>query len=100
MRRIFGPKRDEVTGEWRKIHNEELNVLYSSPNILGVLKSRMTWVGRGVYGVLVGKPEGERPMGRPRRRWEGNIKVDLQEVGCGVWTGSIWLRIGAGGGML
>jgi len=55
---------------------------------------------RGVYGVLVGKPEEKRPMGRPRRRWEGNIKVDLQEVGCGVWTGSIWLRIGAGGGML
>jgi len=82
LRRIFGPKRDEVTGEWRKIHNEELNVLYSSPNILRVLKSRMTWVGRGVYGVLVGKPEGERPMGRPRRRWEDNIIMDLQEVVC------------------
>ena len=70
--RIFGPKRDEVTGEWRKLHNEELNVLYSSPNILRVVKSRMRWAGRGVYRVLVGKPEGKRPMGRPRRiilRW-------------------------------
>ena len=90
--RIFGPKRDEVTGEWRKLHNEELHYLYSSPNIVQVIKSRrMRWVGhvarmgegRGVYRVLVAKPEGKRPLGRPRRRWEDNIKMDLQEVGCG-----------------
>ena len=78
LRRIFGPRRDEVTGEWRRLHNEELNDLYSSPNIVRVIKSRrmrlaghLARVGekRGVYRVLVGKPEGERPLGRPRRRW-------------------------------
>ena len=90
------PKRDGVTGEWRKLHNEELNDLYSSPNIVRVVKSRrMRWVGhvpcmeeeRGVHKVLVGKPEGTRPLGRPRRRWEDNIKMDLEEVGrdCGDW---------------
>ena len=92
LRRIFRPKRDEVTGEWRKLHNEELHVLYSSPNIVRVKKSRrMRWVGhvarigegRGVYRVLVGKPEGRRQQGRPRLRWEDNIKMDLKEVGCG-----------------
>ena len=91
LRRIFGPKTDEVTGEWRKLHNEELDVLYS-PNIVRVIKSRiMRWVGhvarvgkrRSVYRVLVGKPEVKRPLGRLRRRWEDNIKMDLQEVGCG-----------------
>jgi hypothetical protein len=91
LRRIFGPKRDEVMGEWRKLHNEELNDLYSLPNLVRVIKSRrMRWAGhvarmgagRGVYRVLVGKPEGKRPMGRPRRRWEDNIRMDLQEVGC------------------
>jgi len=56
--------------------------------------------GRGLYRVLVGKPEEKRQLGKPRRRWENNIKMDLQEVGCGVWTGSIWLRIGTGGGHL
>jgi len=105
-RRIFGPKRDEVTGEWRKLHDEELNYLYC---IVRVIKSRkMRWAGhvactgerRGVYRVLVGKPEGKKLLGRPRRRWEDNIKLDLQEVGCGAWTGSIWLRIGTGGGHL
>jgi hypothetical protein len=96
LRRVFGPKMDEVTGEWRKLHNEELNDLYSLPNILRVVKSRrMRWAGhvarmgegRGVHRVLVGKPEGKRPLGRPRRRWEDNIKMDLQEVGesCGDW---------------
>jgi hypothetical protein len=88
--RIFGPKRDEVRGEWRKLHNEELNGLYCSPNTVRVIKSkRMKWEGhvarmgerRGVYRVLVGKPEEKRPLGRPRRRWEDNIKMDLQEVG-------------------
>jgi hypothetical protein len=92
LRRIFGPKRDEVTGEWRKLHNEELNVLYASPNIVQVIKSRkIRWVGhvvrmgerRCVSRVLVGKPEGKRPLGRPRCRREDNIKMDLQKVGCG-----------------
>ena len=86
LRRIFGPKRGGVTGEWRKLHNEELNDLYSSPNIVHVIKSRrMRWAGhvarvgegRGVHKVLVGKPEGKRPLGRLRRRWEDNIKMDL-----------------------
>jgi len=90
--RVFGPKRDEVTGEWRKLHNEELNDLYSLPNIVRVVKSRrMRWEGhvarmgedRGVHRVLVGKPEGKRPLGRPRLRWEDNIKMDFQEVGAG-----------------
>jgi len=91
LRRIFGPKRDEVKREWRNLYNEELNNLYSSPNIFRVIKSRrMIWVEHvarivegGVYKVLVRKPEGNRPFGRPRRRWEDNIKMDLQEVGCG-----------------
>ena len=97
-RRIFGPRSEEVTGEWRRLHNEELNDLYSSPNILRVIKSRrMRWAGRVarigekrvVYRVLVGKPEGKRPLGRPRRRWVDNIRMDLQEVGCGYnnWFG-------------
>jgi len=91
LRRIFGPRRDEVTGKCRRLHNEELNDLYSSPNIVRVIKwRRMRWAGyvarmgeeRGVYRFLVGKPEGRRPMGRPRRRWVDNIRMDLQEVGC------------------
>ena len=92
LRRVFGPKRDEVTGEWRKLYNEELSDLYSLPNIVRVVKSRrMRWAGhvsrmgegRGVHRVLLGKPEGKRPLGRPRRRREDNIKMDLQEVeGC------------------
>jgi len=93
LRRIFGPRRDEITEEWRRLHNEELNDLYSSPNIVQVIKSRrMRWAGhvarmgeeKGVYRVLVGKPEG-----RPRRRWVDNIRMDLQEVGYGYmdWIG-------------
>jgi len=91
LRRIFGPWRDEVTGEWRRLHNEELSDLYCSPNIVRVIKSRrMRWAGhvarmgeeRGVYRVLEEKPEGRRPLGRPRRRWVDNIRMDLQEVGC------------------
>ena len=94
VRRVFGPKRDEVTGKWRKLHNEELSDLYSLPNIVRVVKSRrMRWAGhvahmgdgRGVHRVLVGKPEGKRPLGRPRHRWEDNIKMDLQEVLRGLW---------------
>ena len=98
LRRIFRPRRDEVMGEWRRLHNEELNDLYSSPNIVQVIKSRqMRWAGhvarigeeRGVNRVLVGKPEGKRPLGRPRHRWVDNIRMDLQEVGCGYmdWIG-------------
>jgi len=92
LRIIFGPRRDEITGEWRRLHNEELNDLYSSSNIVRVIKSRrMSWAGnvarmgveRGVYRVLLGKPEGRRPLGRPRRRCVDNIRMDLQEVGCG-----------------
>jgi hypothetical protein len=84
LRKVFGPKRDEVTGEWRKLHNEELNDMYSLTNIVRVVKSRrMRWAGhvarvgedRGVHRVLVGKPEGKRPLGRPRRRWEDNINA-------------------------
>jgi hypothetical protein len=82
---LFGPKRDEVTGEWRKLHNEELHNLYSSPDISRQVKSRqMRWAGhvarmgeeRKVYKVLVGKPEGKRPLGRPRHRWEDGIRMD------------------------
>ena len=100
LRRIFGAKRGEVTGEWRKSHNEELNDLYSSPNIVWVVKSRiMRWayhearVGerRDVYRVLVGKPKGKRPPGRPKRRWENNIKMDLQKVDIYTYNNDILL---------
>jgi len=98
LRRIFGPRRKEVTREWRRLYNEELNDLYPSPNIVRVIKSRrMRRAGhvvrmgeeRGVYRVLAGKPEGRRPLGRPRRRWVDNMRMDLQEVGCGYmdWIG-------------
>jgi len=99
FRRIFGPKRDEVTGEWRKLHNEEQNDLYSSPNTVWVIKSkRVRWMGhvarvgerRDIHRVLVGKPEGKRPLGRSRHRWEGNIMMDLQEVECG---GMDWIEL-------
>jgi hypothetical protein len=99
LRGIFGPKRDEVTGEWRKLHNDEFDDLYFSPHIVWVIKSRrMRWAehvacmgeGRGVYRVLVGKPEEKRPLGRPRRRWEDDIKMDLQEVGYG---GIDWIEL-------
>ena len=94
LRRVFGPKRDDVTGEWRKLHNEEL---YSLPNIVLVVKSTMRWAGhvarmeegRDVHRVLVGKLEGKRPLGRPRRRWEDNIKMDLREVG----EGGDWMEL-------
>jgi hypothetical protein len=98
LRRIFGPKRDE-DGSWRKLHNDELHSLYSSPNIVRVIKSRrMRWAGhvvrigdgRGVYRVLVERPEGKRPLGRPRRRWEDNIKLELREIGI---DGAKWIRL-------
>jgi hypothetical protein len=93
LRRVFGTKRDEVTGEWRKLHNEKLNHLYSLPTVVRVIKSRrMRWAvhevrlreERGVYRILVGKPEGKRPLGRPTRRWVDNMKMVLREVDCGV----------------
>jgi hypothetical protein len=101
--RVFGPKRDEVTGEWTKLHNEELNDLYFLPNIVRVVKSRrMRWAGHvarmgedsGVHRVLVGKLEGKKLLWRPRRRWEDNIKMDLQEVG----GGGSWGLDGVGSG--
>jgi hypothetical protein len=98
LRRIFAPKRDNLTGEWRKLHNEELRYLYSSPSIIRIIKSRrMRWVGhvarigerRNAYRLFVGKPEGKRPLGRPSRRWVDNIRMDLGEVGRGDvdWIG-------------
>jgi hypothetical protein len=99
LRRIFGRKRDEVTGKWRKLHNEELHILYSSPNIIRHIKSRrMRWVGhvtrmgkdRKVYRVLVGNPEGKRPLGRSRRRWEDGIRMHLGEIGKGSVD---WIRL-------
>jgi hypothetical protein len=99
LRRVFGPKRDEATWEWRRLHNEKLNDLYLSPNIIWVIKSRrMRWVGhvacmgekRDAYRILVGRPEGRRPLERPRHRWEDSIKMDLQEVG---WGGMDWIEL-------
>jgi hypothetical protein len=98
LRKIFGAKRDEVIGEWRKLRNEELHDLYSSPSIIRIMKSRrITWARhvprmgekRNAYRLLVGKPEGRRPLGRPRRRWVDNIRMDLVEVGMGDmdWIG-------------
>jgi hypothetical protein len=102
LRRIFGPKRDEVMGEWRKLHNEELHDLYSSPDIIMHIKSRrMRWEEhtartgeeRKLYMVLVGKPKGKRPLERPRHRWEDGIRMDLREIGLGVWIGFDCLRL-------
>ena len=108
LRRIFGPKRDEVTGEWRKLHNEELNDLYSLPNIVRVIKSRMKWAGhsarmvesRGVYRVVVGKPEGKNHL--EDRGLVGRIILSwiFRKWDVGVCAGSMWLRIGTGGGHL
>jgi hypothetical protein len=97
LRRIFGPKRDEVKGEWRKLHNEELRDLYSSPSIIGIIKSkRMRWAGNiarmgekmNAYRLLVGQPGEKRPLGRLRRRWVDNIMMDLGELG---WSGVDWI---------
>jgi hypothetical protein len=98
LRKIFVPKRDQVIGGWRKLHNEELHNLYGSPSIIRMIKSRrMKWAGhvarmgkRSAYRILVGKPEGKRPLGRPRRRWEDNIRMDLREIG---WGGLEWINL-------
>ena len=109
LRRLFGPTRDEITGQLRKLHTDELNALHSSTNIICGIKSRrmrgarhVARMGdrRGAYRVSTGKREGEGTLGRSRRRSEDNIKLDLQEVGRGAWTGLIWLRIRIGGGLL
>jgi hypothetical protein len=98
LRRIFGPTKDEITRDWRKLHNEELHT-YSSPNLIGMMKSRrMRWAGRvacmeenwNAYRVLVGKPERKRLLGRPRCRWEDNIKIDLRQIG---WGGMDWINL-------
>jgi hypothetical protein len=99
LRRIFGPKRDEVTGDWRILRNKELHKLYSSPDIIRqVMSKRMRWAGhaarmgeeRKVYKVFLGKPEGKRPLGRPRRKWEDGIRMDLREIGLGSVD---WIRL-------
>jgi hypothetical protein len=109
LRGISGPARDEVTGEWRKLHSGELHNLYSSPDIIRQIKSkRMRWAGhvarmgegRNLYRVLVGKPKGKRPLERPRCRWEDGIRMDLREIGWGVLSGFTWLGIGTVGGLL
>ena len=98
LRRIFGPKRNENV-EWRRLHNEELHILHRSPNIVRVIKSRrLRWAGhvaikeegRSAFKILTGKPTGKRPLGRPRRRWEDNIRIDLEDIGINVgdWVDS------------
>jgi hypothetical protein len=107
LRGIFGRKRDEVTGSGENCRMRNF-AIYAAYHIYRVIKSRrMRWAGhvacmgdkRGAYRVLMGKPEEKRPLGRPRRRWEDDIKMDIQELGCGAWTGLIWLGIGTGGGL-
>jgi len=103
LRRIFGPMRDKVTREWRKLHTEELNDLFSSPSILWVMDEMDEHVAsmgesRGAYRILVGKPEGERPLGRPGLNGRIILKWIFRNWDVGAWTGSIWLKIGTGGG--
>jgi hypothetical protein len=103
LRRIFGPKRDELKGGWRKLHDDELHNLYSSPSMIRMMKSRrMRWAGyvarmgekRNAYMILVRKPERKRPLGRPRRRWVDNIKMGLREMG---WSGLDWIDLAQDG---
>ena len=105
LRSIFGPTRDELIRKWRKLHNDELNDLYSSPDTVRVIKSRrIRWTGhvahmgerRGIYRFLVGKPERKGPCGRPRHRRKDNIQWFFWKWDVGAWTGSSWLRIGKG----
>jgi hypothetical protein len=109
LRKIFEPKKDEVTGEWRKLHSEELHELYSSPSIIRIIKSRsMRWAGyvarigqkRNAYMLLVGKPERKRPLGRQRHRWWIILGWILGRWDGVMWTGLVWLRIGTGGELL
>jgi hypothetical protein len=109
LRIIFGPKRHGVTGEWREMHSEELYNLYSSPDIIWQVKSRrMRCAGHvartgeeiKVYKVLVGKPVGRRPLGRPRHRWEDGVRMDIGVTGLGVWIELDCLRTGTGAGLL
>jgi hypothetical protein len=109
LRRIFSPKRDEVTGGWRKLHNEELHNLYSSPSIIRLMRPRrMRWAGhvartgekKYAYRILVRKPEGKTPLGRHKRRLVDNSKMDLREVGWMVLAGFIWLKVGTNGELL
>jgi hypothetical protein len=90
LRRIFGPKRDEVTGGWRKLHNEAIRDLYSSPSIIRMIKSRRMGEKKNSYRLLVGKPEGKSPLGKPRSRWVDNIKTDILEIG---WGGMDWIGL-------
>jgi hypothetical protein len=109
LRRIFEPKRDKVTEGWRKLRNKELHSLYSSSDIIRMVKSRrMRWAGHAVhmgqmknaYKIMVGKSKGKRPLKRPRCRWEDNIKMNIKEIGLRAWIGFMWLRIGTGSGFL
>jgi hypothetical protein len=106
LRKILKPKRDEVTGGRRELHNEEIRELYTSPSVLRMIKlRRVRWtvhaagmgINRNVYRLFIRKPEGRRPLGRPRRRWVDNIRMDLGNIGLSLWTGLIWLRIGTYG---
>jgi hypothetical protein len=103
LRRVFGLQRGEMKGDGRKLLNEEFHNLYSLPNIIRMMKSRRMrwarhkWGKRNEYRILVGKPEGKRPLGIPKHRWADNIKIDLREDGM-VWTGLMWLKIGTSGG--
>jgi hypothetical protein len=106
LRKIFGPKREEVTGEWRRLHNKKLCDLYFLQNMIWVIKSGRIWNTedrRAAYRVLVGRPDGKRPLGRPKPIWEDTIKMDFwifEKQGVEAWTRLIWLRIGTGGRLL